>query len=123
MSRPLAAAMVITILASAVFAGARPPGDAGRGKAIFQSRCIACHKTDGTGGVHLTGNPSPNWKDPKHVGQPAWTDSFLRDCIQNGKARSGMPAWGRTGQLKPAEIEDLIAHIHALAAPPGRNAR
>jgi len=27
-----------------------------------------------------------------------------------------MPSWGKTGQLKPQEIENLIAYIHTLAA-------
>ena len=91
-------------------------GDAAAGKKMFQVRCVACHKADGTGGIKLTGNPTPNWKDPKYVNTPKWTDDFLRDCITNGKMKSGMVAWGKTGQIKPAEIENLIAYIHTLAA-------
>ncbi len=91
-------------------------GSAAEGKKIFTVKCVACHKADGTGGVKLTGNPTPNWKDPKYVNRPEWNDDYLRDCITNGKLKSGMVAWGKTGQLKPADIENVIAYIHTLAA-------
>ena len=94
---------------------ADPPakGNAAAAKPIFTSKCIACHKADGTGGVKLTGNPTPNWKDPKTWADPKRkdVDAYLRDCITNGKIKSGMVAWGKTGQLKPNQIEDLIAYI------------
>lgn len=93
-------------------------GNAAAGKAIYASKCVACHKADGSGGIKLTGNVTPNWKDPKVWKDPARVkggDDFLRDCIVNGKVKSGMVAWGKTGQLKPAQIEDLIAYIHVLA--------
>ena len=74
-----------------------------------------CHKADGTGGVKLTGNPTPNWKDPKTWADPKRAkDDYFRDCITNGKLTSGMVAWGKTGQIKPADIENLIAYIHTL---------
>lgn len=93
-------------------------GNAAAGKAIYASKCVACHKADGSGGIKLTGNVTPNWKDPKVWKDPVRVkggDDFLRDCIVNGKVKSGMVAWGKTGQLKPAQIEDLIAYIHTLA--------
>ena len=40
-------------------------GNAAAAKPIFSSKCIVCHKADGSGGVKLTGNPTPNWKDAK----------------------------------------------------------
>ena len=93
-------------------------GDPAAGKKIFAVKCVACHKADGTGGIKLTGNPTPNWKDPKVWSDPKRaTDDYFRDCIQNGKTKSGMVAWGKTGQIKPADIENLIAYIHTLGAP------
>ena len=98
-------------------------GNAAAAKAIFTSKCIVCHKADGTGGVKLTGNPTPNWKDPKTWADPKRkTDDYFRDCITNGKTPSGMVAWGKTGQIKPADIENLIAYIHTLAPPKGAKA-
>jgi len=93
-------------------------GNPAAGKTIFASKCVACHKADGTGGIKLTGNVTPNWKDPKVWKDPARVkggDDYMRECITLGKPKSGMVAWGKTGQLKPAQIEDLIAYINTLA--------
>ena len=109
-----AATVIVAVNALAVTGPSK--GDAAAGKKMFQAKCVACHKPDGSGGIKLTGNPTPNWKDPKYVNTPKWNDDFLRDCITNGKPKSGMVAWGKTGQIKPAEIENLIAYIHTLAA-------
>jgi cytochrome c oxidase cbb3-type subunit 3 len=112
-SRALVTVAAIAGLAAAVVAGPSK-GDATAGKKIYNGKCIPCHKADGSGGVKLTGNPSPSWKDPKHVFDPKFNDDVLRDCIVNGKPKSGMPAWGKSGQLKPAEVEDVIAYIHTF---------
>ncbi|MBI1799443.1 MAG: cytochrome c [Candidatus Eisenbacteria bacterium] len=95
-------------------------GDPKLGAAVFKAKvCATCHKADGSGGVKLTGNPTPNWKDPKTWADPKRkdADAYLRDCITNGKTKSGMVAWGKTGQIKPPDIENLIAYIHTLAPP------
>jgi len=90
-------------------------GDPAKGKAIFTTKCVACHKPDGSGGVKLTGNPTPNWRDAKRMADPKYNDDYLRDCITNGKTKSGMVAWGKTGQIKPNQIEDLIAYIRTFS--------
>ena len=83
------------------------------GKAIYSTKCVACHKADGSGGLKLTGNPTPNWKDPKSWKDPKRTDAYIRDCITNGKTKSGMVAWGKTKQLNPTQIDDVIAYVYA----------
>src|SRR5512132_1001556 len=92
------ALLVLTIGALQALAAAPPAakGNAAAAKPIFTQKCIACHKADGSGGVKLTGNPTPNWKDPKTWADPKRkdTDAYLRDCITNGKVKSGMVAWG-----------------------------
>lgn len=88
-------------------------GDAAKGKPLFAQKCVACHKADGSGGVKLTGNPTPSWKDAKRMATV--TDDKLRTCITEGVLKSGMVAWGKTGQLKPDQIEDVIAYIRTLA--------
>jgi len=120
----LATAAIAVFGAFYAFAAAKPgmgnptarpsTGNPIEGRKIFTAKCVACHKADGTGGIKLTGNPSPSWKDPRHVFDPKFNDDYLRDCITNGKMKSGMVAWGKTGQLKPAEIENVIAYIHTL---------
>lgn len=115
--RPLGVALILFTAVAAVSslsANAAVTGNAAAGKAIFTTKCVACHKADGSGGVKLTGNPTPNWKDPKTWADPKRNEAYIRDCITNGKIKSGMVAWGKTNQLKPAQIEDLIAYIYTI---------
>lgn len=97
-------------------AGTVPAGDPAVGKKLFLAKtCTTCHKADGSGGIKLTGNPTPNWRDAKFMATQ--TDSILRDCITNGRAKSGMPAWVRSGQVKAEQVADLIAYIRTFSAP------
>lgn len=93
---------------------ARHEGDPAAGRKLFRVKCVACHKADGSGGVRLTGNPTPDWRDSTRMADPAHDDAYLRDCITNGKPKSGMPTWSKQG-LKPEQIEDLIACIRTFA--------
>ena len=84
------------------------------GKQAYQVRCIACHRPDGSGGIRLGGNATPDWRDARRMADPRFGDAYLRDCITHGKPQSGMPAWSELG-LTPAEVENLIAYIHTFA--------
>ena len=90
-------------------------GDAAKGAAKYKVMCVACHKADGTGGFKSTGNATPNWL-LKKTGDATRTEGFFRNCIVNGNVKSGMVAWGKTGQLKPQEVEDMIAYILTFKA-------
>lgn len=91
-----------------------PPGDPAAGKKIFQTKCFPCHKADGSGGIKLTGNPTPNWRDPKRMADPKYTDDYFRDCMTNGKIKSGMQPITKIGvDLK--EIPNLIAYIRTFS--------
>jgi len=112
--RGIAAALVLASAAAvpAVLTAAPTKGNPALGKPLFVKNCVVCHKANGTGGMKLTGNPTPNWTDPKTWADPKRaTDDYFRDCITNGKIKSGMVAWGKSGQIKPADIENLIAYI------------
>lgn len=112
-----AAALASTLFAWAAHsAGITGPskGDPALGKKMFKDKCIACHKVDGSGGVKVTGNPTPDWRDAKRMSDPAHNDDYLRDCITNGKMKSGMVAWSKQG-VKPAQIENLIAYIRTFS--------
>ena len=116
----VSAAVIGTAVAAATTpaAPAKPAaaaGDAKAGQAVFKVKCVACHKVDGTGGFKVTGNPTPNWT-LKKTWDATRTDAYLRDCIVNGKVKSGMVAWGKTNQVKPAEVENLIAYIKTFKA-------
>jgi cytochrome c oxidase cbb3-type subunit 3 len=115
---PLAFVVSATVLASAGWsAGITGPskGDPVAGKKIYKVKCVACHKADGSGGVKVTGNATPDWRDPKRMADPQFDDDYLRDCITNGKPKSGMVAWSKQG-VKPAQIEHLIAYIRTFSA-------
>jgi mono/diheme cytochrome c family protein len=89
-------------------------GDAASGKKLFNAKgCIACHKADGSGGIKLTGNPTPDWRNAQRMSDVKYGNAYLRDCITNGKPASGMVPW--KAQLKPEQIEDLIAHIRTFS--------
>ncbi len=85
-------------------------GDVAKGAAKYKVMCIACHKADGSGGFKSTGNPTPNWL-LKKTWASTHTEGFLRNCIVNGNMKSGMVAWGKTGALKPQEVEDMVAFV------------
>ncbi len=109
-------AVTVLVAAYAVTASAGPAkGTAAAGQAIFKVKCVVCHKVDGTGGFKVTGNPTPNWT-LKKTWDATRTDDYLRDCIQNGKIKSGMVAWGKTKQLTPQQVEDMIAYIKTFKA-------
>lgn len=119
--RNLARSAALGLIACAVLgalvslsAPARPSkGNAALGKPIYLQKCVPCHKADGSGGIKLTGNPTPDWRDAKRMVDPKYDDDYLRDCITNGKVKSGMVAW--KSQIKSADIENLIAYIHTFA--------
>lgn len=93
-----------------------PAGDPLIGKKLFVAKkCATCHKADGSGGVRLSGNPTPNWRDAKRLSDPKYGDAYLRECLTNGRPKSGMPSWGKSKLLKPVEIGHLIAYIHTFA--------
>jgi len=91
-------------------------GNAVLGKKIFTVKCVACHRADGSGGIKVTVTPTPDWRDAKRMADPKYGDDYLRDCITNGRPKSGMVPWSRQG-VKPADIENLIAYIRTFSAP------
>jgi mono/diheme cytochrome c family protein len=90
-------------------------GDPAKGKKVFETNCVPCHKQDGTGGIKLisTGNPSRNFHDA------AWwktrTDPQIQHSIETGFPKSGMVAW--KGVLKPEDIKNVIAYLHFKFQP------
>jgi mono/diheme cytochrome c family protein len=121
-SRPLrwfAAALLLASVLPGLSALAQtpqapPPGDPASGKKIFQVKCVPCHKADGSGGIKLTGNPTPNWRDPKRMSDPKHGDDYLRDCMTHGKIKSGMQPITKIGvDLK--DIPNLIAYVRTFS--------
>lgn len=72
-------------------------------KAIFASKCAACHGANGGGGV------GPNLANVEAKG-----DAHIKSMIENGSPAKGMPAFGKQGMLTPAEIDALVAYVKTL---------
>jgi len=120
MRAPLHLRLAALTIGAAALLGATSAGppastpDPAAGKKLFTAKgCVACHQADGHGGVKLTGNPTPDWRDAKRMADTTYNDAYLRDCITNGKPKSGMISWKK--QLKPEQIEDLIAYIRTFS--------
>lgn len=92
-------------------------GNAAIGKGIYDQKCVSCHKADGSGGVPLGTGKTPNWTSAATWAEPKRKDrdAYLRASITHGNIAKGMVPFVKTGQLKPAEVEHLIAHINVLA--------
>lgn len=84
-------------------AGQRGPE---RGKAVFESRCMACHGAGGKGA-------SPTNVTLAEVA-PSLTDAELREFIALGQLSLKMPAFGKT--LSNDELDDVIAYIRKFSA-------
>lgn len=131
----LAALVLAAGLASCRRATAAPPGDPlldairaqerqagltyaeGQGRALFSQYCATCHGDEGQGDGQNSSNLNP--APPSFVGSKHLLDSdYLRRVITQGSAAVGRsplsPPWGRN--LRPQEIEYLVAFCHALGA-------
>lgn len=105
----------LAVRATVAAPAAPAKGDPTKAMAKYKTLCVTCHKPDGSGGYKGAGNPTPNWL-LKKTWDATRTDAYLRDCMVNGKIKSGMVAWGKIGTLKPNEIEDMIALIRTFKA-------
>ncbi|HMK28703.1 MAG TPA: cytochrome c [Terriglobales bacterium] len=76
-----------------------------RGKEVYQEYCALCHR-EGKQGPELAGLFQKQYLPS---GTPA-NDDRVRDVITIGRAT--MPGFGR--MLSPAQINDLIAYLHAF---------
>lgn len=81
---------------------AQPP----EGKKEYESRCVGCHGSDGTGGGH-----GPNIVD---IRRPrATTKEGLRDVIRKGIPEVGMPGF----PMPDEQVDAIIAYLAMLKAP------
>lgn len=75
-----------------------------RGKALFQSTCLACHADKGQGLV------GPNLTDD------AWlhgdTPSEIHHTVAEGFADKGMPSW--KAALGPGQVNDVVAFVLSI---------
>ncbi|MBX2872529.1 MAG: c-type cytochrome [Saprospiraceae bacterium] len=80
------------------------PKEIALGETIYTTYCVACHGTQGEGGV------GPNLTDPYWIHGGSITDVFK--TIKYGVPEKGMIAWNT--QLRPAEIQKVASFIMTL---------
>lgn len=75
-----------------------------RGKTVFTTNCVSCHRPDGGGliGPNLTDN---YWL---HGGTPV----EIHRTVDQGVLAKGMPAWGKV--LPPNQVRDVAAYVISL---------
>ena len=76
--------------------------DLGNGKNIFEANCIACHKSDGGGGI------GPNLTDKNWI-LGGGIKNVFKTVSEGGRDGKGMIAWKQN--LKPSEIAQVSSYI------------
>lgn len=121
--RWLQAVTVVAALVTIIGIGAPPataesegkvvPGDAEKGKQIFQTYCASCHGKLGAGDGPAAAALTPK---PANLAQTKLSNQEIFKIIKEGGAAVGrsplMAAWG--GTLSDQQIEDIIAFIRKL---------
>lgn len=84
-----------------------------QGKAAYETRCVACHGTQGQGGI------GPNLTDDYWLHGARLVE--IARVVSNGVADKGMPPWGPL--LKDTEVQSLVAYIRAIRGTRPRGAK
>ena len=85
------------------------PGDAIKGRAVYNRNCSICHFTKATG-KKIGPGLKDLYKRPKFADGKKVDDANLRGWIESGG--KNMPPFKNT--IRPDEITDLIAYIRTL---------
>jgi Cytochrome c, mono- and diheme variants len=87
-------------------------GDAGKGKATFQAKCVTCHGAAGKGDGPLGTKLKPPAGDFTSAESKKKSEDELRNIIENGKPKTAMVAWKK--QLSETELQDVLAYVLTL---------
>lgn len=87
-------------------------GDAAKGKATFQAKCVTCHGAEGKGDGPLGKKLKPPAGDFTSAESKKKSEEELRGIIENGKPKTSMVAWKK--QLNETEIQDVLAYVLTL---------
>lgn len=104
----VAAATGLLALAPPAWSG----GDAAKGKAIYEQRCMACHGPQGRGDGPTGKVLVPPAADFTSAASKKKSDADLLKIIENGKPPTAMIAW--KGQLSDQEIQNVLAYVKTL---------
>ncbi|AOW10905.1 cbb3-type cytochrome c oxidase N-terminal domain-containing protein [Flavobacterium gilvum] len=81
------------------------PADLDKGKAIFQTNCVACHRADAGGQI------GPNLTDDHWI-LGGGIKNLFHTITNGGRDGKGMIAW--KGTLKPKEIQAVASYVISL---------
>ncbi|TYB74462.1 c-type cytochrome [Bizionia gelidisalsuginis] len=79
--------------------------DLNSGKKIYETNCIACHKSDGGGGI------GPNLTDEYWI-LGGGVQNVFRTLLEGGRAGKGMISW--KSELKPLEMAQAASYVISL---------
>lgn len=88
------------------------PGDAVKGKAIYEKSCMACHGPQGKGDGPTGKVLVPQAADLTNAASKKKSDADLLTIIENGKPQTAMMAW--KGQLPGQDIQHVLAYVKTL---------
>ena len=85
-----------------------------KGKTIFETNCVACHRADGGGQI------GPNLTDDKWI-LGGGIKNIFHTITNGGRDGKGMVAW--KGNLKPTEIQHVASYIISLKGTNPKDAK
>ena len=85
-----------------------------KGKAIFETNCVACHRPDGGGQI------GPNLTDDNWI-LGGGIKNIFHTITNGGRDGKGMVAW--KGNLKPTEIQHVASYIISLKGTNPKDAK
>jgi mono/diheme cytochrome c family protein len=97
---------------SMIYQAGATGGDAAKGKAIYQAKCVTCHGAQGKGDGPLGTKLKPPAGDFTSAESKKKSEDELRNIIENGVSKTAMVAWKK--QLNETEIQDVLAHVLTL---------
>ncbi len=86
-------------------------------RAHFADHCATCHANDGSGDTAIGRNLYPKAPDMRLEATQKLTDGELYAIIQDGIRLTGMPAWGKEGDVNDEDswkLVHLIRHFKDL---------
>ena len=96
------------------------------GQSTFKVYCVQCHGSGAAGGKGYPNLNDDDWLWGGDINAIHYTiEHGIRNPDHDQTRMSLMPAFGRDGILKPAQIDDLAAHVRVISGQekPGAAAR
>lgn len=97
------------------------PGGIGRGRVVFEARCVLCHGVEADGNGQMARLLDPH---PANLQRSVLDDAARNAIVRHGGASVGrsaaMPRW--EAELEEQQLRDVIAYVASVAQDAGRRA-